>query len=99
MSLICTDFLPNSTVEITKTRTHKPLPHGARSVIVDLDEGYPDDGKMTNAHRLLMHVMPSSMKQVSGTSPPHHSGTQGKRGKFAGLALSGTKQPTNLPPG
>lgn len=87
-------FFPNSTVEITQDPYSQAVTvNGARSVIVDLDEGYPDDWEndkrppFANACDAIIYE--ASVRDL--TSNINSGVPKKKRGKFVGLALSGTK--------
>ncbi|KAF3298829.1 type I pullulanase [Carnobacterium sp. PL24RED07] len=87
-------FFPNSTVEITQDPYSQAVTvNGARSVIVDLDEGYPDDWEndkrpsFANARDAIIYE--ASVRDL--TSNINSGVPKEKRGEFAGLALSGTK--------
>ena len=95
-------FFPNSTVEITQDPYSQAVTvNGARSVIVDLEEGYPENWEndkrppFANASDAIIYE--ASVRDL--TSNINSGVVKEKRGKFAGLSQRGTKTANNFATG
>lgn len=93
---------PNSTVEITQDPYSKAVTvNGARSVIVDLQEGYPEnwenDKRPPFVHASDAIIYEASVRDL--TANINSGVVKEKRGKFAGLSQTGTKTANNFPTG